>query len=159
MLYNILRESERLYKLDITMPQVNLFLIRKKNWFFEFKDMVELMLDKYQTTVDSLPSDLLKLYAPHLNKIRACLEPGIALINWTCHSWEEFTDKTLNDVSIIKDLFDRANDIYINRVDKLLESIGDVELSSLPEDVPWTVEQFVENIKSKCKEGYKELNK
>ena len=159
MLYNILRESERLYKLDITMPQVNLFLIRKKNWFFEFKDMVELMLDRYQTTVDSLPSDLLKLYAPHLNKIRACLEPGMALINWTCHSWEEFTDKTLNDVSIIKDLFDRANDIYINRVDKLLESIGDVELSSLPEDVPWTVEQFVENIKSKCKEGYKELNK
>lgn len=159
MLYNILRESEKLYKLDITLPQVNFYLIRKKNWFLEFRDMVGLMLERYQSTVSSLPADLLKLYAPHFNKIRACLEPGMSLINWTCHTWEDFTTKTLNDVEIMKDLFDRANDIYVNRVDKLLESIADVELSELPTECPWTVETFVDKIKTKCKEGFKELNK
>ena len=121
--------------------------------------MVELMLERYQSVVSSLPSDLLKLYAPHLNKIRACLEPGMSLINWTCHTWEDFTTKTLNDVGIIKDLFDRANDIYVNRVDKLLESIADVQLSELPTECPWTVDTFVDKIKTKCKEGFKELNK
>ena len=159
MLYNILRESERLYKLDITMPQVNLFLIKKKNWFFEFKDMVDLMLGNYQKTVNSLAPDLQKLFAPHLNKIKACMEPGMSLINWTCHTWEEFTKKTLNDISIIKDLLDRANDIYVNRVEKLLDSINSIPLSCLPEDTPWTVDQFVVNIKARCKDGYKELNK
>ena len=52
--------------------------------------------------------------------LRACLEPGMAQINWTCATWKEFTEKTLNDVAIIKDMVDRANDIYTNRVEKLL---------------------------------------
>ena len=159
MLFNILRESEKLYKLDIKIPQVNMFMIRKKNWFFEFKDMVDLMLERYTVTISSLAPDLLKLFAPHLNKIKACLDPGMSLINWTCHTWEEFTDKTLNDIDIIKDLVDRANDIYVNRVDKLLESVIHVPLSDLPSEDPWTIEQFVENIREKCKTGYKELNK
>ena len=159
MLFNILRESEKLYKLDIKIPQVNMFMIRKKNWFFEFKDMVDLMLERYTVTISSLAPDLLKLFAPHLNKIKACLDPGMSLINWTCHTWEKFTDKTLNDIDIIKDLVDRANDIYVNRVDKLLESVIHVPLSDLPSEDPWTIEQFVENIREKCKSGYKELNK
>ena len=159
LLYNILRESERLCKLDILMPNVNQFLIKKKSWFFEFKDMVEMMIDSYQTSVNSLIPDLQRLYAPHLNKIRACLEPGMALINWTCESWEEFTKKSLDDVSIIRDLIDRANDIYNSRVDKLLDSIPSVELYSIPSAEPWTVETFVENIRAKCREGSMELNK
>ena len=44
----------------------------------------------------------------------------MAQINWTCATWKEFTEKTLNDVAIIKDMVDRANDIYTNRVEKLL---------------------------------------
>ena len=158
-LYNILRESERLFKMDLIIPQCNMFMVRKKSWFLEFKDMIDLMLNNYQMTINSLAPELQKLFAPHLAKIRSCMDPGMSLINWTCDSWREFTTKTLNDIDIIKDLVDRANDIYYNRVEKLLGSIVDVPLSSLPTDVPWTLEQFVENIKVKCKTGYKELNK
>ena len=56
-------------------------------------------------------------------------------------------------------MVDRANDIYTNRVEKLLESTVDVQLSSLPEAEPWTIGDFVENIRAKCKEGSRELNK
>ena len=35
----------------------------------------------------------------------------------------------------------------------------EVQLSSLPEAEPWTIDQFVDNIKAKCKEGTKELHK
>ena len=66
------------------------------------QDMVELMTENYHLTVGSLAPDLARLYAPHLNKIRACLEPGMAQINWTCSTWSDFTTKTLNDVAIIK---------------------------------------------------------
>ena len=159
LLYNILRENERLCKLDIVLPSVNQFLIRKKSWFFEFKDMVDMMIESYHTAVNALVPDLKRVYAPHLNKIRVCLEPGMAQINWTCESWKQFTDKCLNDIRIFKYLIDRANDIYTNRVDKLLESINYVELYALPKTDPWTLEQFEENIKTKCKEGSIELHK
>jgi hypothetical protein len=159
ILYNMLRENERLCKLDITLPSVNQFLIRRKSWFLEFKDMVELMLENYHRAIHSLAPDLKRLYGPHLNKIRACLEPGMAQINWTCHSWEEFTEKCIDDVYIFKDLIDRANDIYVNRLEKLLESLNDIELFSLPKTTPWPVERFVENIRIKCKMGAKELQK
>ena len=159
ILYNMLRENERLCKLDITLPSVNQFLIKRKSWFLEFKDMVELMLEQYHQAIYSLAPDLKRLYGPHLNKIRACLEPGMAQINWTCHSWEEFTEKCINDVSIFKDLIDRANDIYVNRLEKLLESLMDTKLYSLPKTTPWPMEKFVEVIRTKCKAGSKELQK
>ena len=69
MLYNILRESERLCKMDVEIPQVNQFLIRKKTWYLEYKDMVAMLIDKHKACVDSLALDLLRLYSPHLNKV------------------------------------------------------------------------------------------
>ena len=47
------------------------FLIMKKNWFQEFKDMVD--TENYHTAVKSLGPDLKRIYAPHLNKICAFL--------------------------------------------------------------------------------------
>ena len=46
------------------------------------QDMVELMTENYHLTVGSLAPDLARLYAPHLNKIRACLEPGMAQVSF-----------------------------------------------------------------------------
>ena len=62
-------------------------------------------------------------------------------------------------MSIFKDLIDRANDIYVNRLEKLLESLMDTELYSLPKTCPWPVERFVDVIRSKCRAGSKELQK
>ena len=67
--YNFLKENEKLCKLDIPLPSVNQFLIKRKNWFFEFKDMMDLMLDKYYTAIQSVVPDLKKLFTPHLNKV------------------------------------------------------------------------------------------
>ena len=42
--------------------------------------------------------------------------------------WEEFTNSCLAEVDIYKDLINRANDIYYSRVEKLLDSIANVEV-------------------------------
>jgi dynein heavy chain len=54
---------------------------------------------------------------------------------------------------------DRANDIYENRVEKLLESMSYVELYELPTAEPWTLDIFLDKVKQKCKLGSKELQK
>ena len=62
-------------------------------------------------------------------------------------------------MSIFKDFIDRANDIYVNRLEKLLESLMDTELYSLPKTSPWPVDRFVDVIRNKCRAGSKELQK
>ena len=159
LLTQLLKENERLCKLDIPLPSVHQYLVTKKTWFFEFRDMVEQMLKTYQTTIDSLVPDLKKLYAPHLSKLRASLDPGISEINWTCKEWKSFTEKCLEDVEIYKNLIQRANDIYFSRVEKLLENITTVELFELPAAEPWTLNKFHDRVKSLCKDGSKDLQK
>ena len=41
----------------------------------------------------------------------------------------------------------------------MLESVTSVELYELPSEEPWTLEQFLEKVKTKCKVGSKELQK
>lgn len=158
-LYNFLKENEKLCKLDIPLPSINQFLIKKKNWFYEFRDMIVMMLQKYNNAINSVVPDLKKLFSPHLNKVRSALDPGLAEINWTSHEWKEFTESCLGDIESFKDLVDRANDIYENRVEKLLDSITSVELYELPTAEPWTLEKFLDKVKIKCKVGSKELQK
>ena len=157
--YNFLKENEKLCKLDIPLPSVNQFLIKRKNWFFEFKDMVDMMLENYYKAINGVVPDLKKLFTPHLNKVRSALDPGIADIRWTSHGWKDFTDKCLNDVEVFRDLVDRANDIYENRVEKILESMTRIELYEVPKTEPWTLDVFLEKVKDRSKEGAKELHK
>ena len=46
---------------------------------------------------------------------------------------------------------DRANDIYRNRIEKVLNAMDYIKLYALPKTEPWTLEKFLEEIKSTCK--------
>ena len=93
--------------------------------------------------IQSVEPKFKKLFAPHfkkvmkliilgfdvyLMKVRSALDPGMVEICWTSHEWKEFTDKCLIDVEIFHDLIHRANYIYDNRVEKLLENISRIEV-------------------------------
>ena len=45
--YTFLKENERLAKMDINIPSVNQFLIRRKGYFVEYNDTVKMILEKY----------------------------------------------------------------------------------------------------------------
>ena len=158
-LAQLLQRNERICKLNLELPSVHQYVVTRKTWFFEYRDMVEQMLESYKITMDSLVPDLRKLYAPHLNKIKDTLEPGFGEINWTCQTWEGFVEKVFKDIDTYKNLIQRSNDIYESRVEKLLEKMLTTELYAVPEDEPWTVEKFVETVKVMCKDGAKNLQK
>lgn len=155
----LLRRNERLCKLNLDLPSIHQYVVTRKNWFFEYRDMVEKMLETYNLTMNSLVPDLKKLYAPHLNKVKDTLEPGLSQINWTCQTWQGFVEKVLRDISIYKNLIDRSNDIFESRIEKLLEKILETRLFDLPSNDPWTLEKFLDTVKMMCKEGAKTLQK
>ncbi len=92
-----------------------------------------------------------RLFTPHVNRIRACLEPGMSEITWTNFEWQEFTDRCLEDIDNFSYLMGRANDIYTNRIEKLLASMNYIKLHALPESQPWTLDKFLDEIKKTCR--------
>ena len=53
----------------------------------------------------------------------------------------------------------RANDIYENRIEKVLSAMDSIKLYALPKSEPWTLDRFLEEIKDACKEAAADLNR
>lgn len=93
-----LKENERLAKMDINIPSINQFLIKKKEYFLEYHDTVTMILEQYEAAMGIITYDLRRLFAPHVNKMRQSLEPGLSEITWTSFDWIRFTDGCLEDI-------------------------------------------------------------
>ena len=100
--YTFLKENERLAKMDINIPSINQFLIKRKDYFIEYYDTVNMILERYHSAMGIITPDLKRLFTPHVNKMRTSLEPGLAEITWTNLDWVEFTDKCLEDIDNFK---------------------------------------------------------
>ena len=68
--YTFLKENERLAKMDINIPSVNQFLIKRKDYFIEYYDTVNMILDKYQSAMSIITPDMRRLFMPHVNKMK-----------------------------------------------------------------------------------------
>jgi dynein heavy chain len=101
-------------------------------------------------SISTVP-DLRRLFTPHVNRIRSCLEPGLAEVTWTNFEWQEFTERCLTDIDDFSYLMSRANDIYANRIEKLLLAMNSIKLHALPEQQPWTLDKFLQEIKVTCR--------
>ena len=75
----------------------------------------KLYFPRYNTAIRNIVPDLRRLFTPHVNRIRSCLEPGLADITWTDTEWAVFTERCLEDIDNFAHLMSRANDIYTNR--------------------------------------------
>ena len=100
--YTFLKENERLAKMDINIPSINQFLIKRKDYFIEYYDTVNMILERYHSAMGIITPDLKRLFTPHVNKMRTSLEPGLSEITWTNLDWVEFTDKCLEDIDNFK---------------------------------------------------------
>ena len=49
--FTFLKENERLAKMDVLIPSVNQFLIKKKEYFCEYRDTVDMILHRYNRWV------------------------------------------------------------------------------------------------------------
>ena len=56
-------------------------------------------------------------------------------------------------------LMSRANDIYENRIEKVLSAMDSIKLYALPKSEPWTLDRFLEEIKDACKDAAADLNR
>ena len=158
VLHSFLEENKMLLKLDIKLPSTNTFLVTKKDWLFAFRDHIAEIISNYSHASAEIHPDLSKLFSPFQNKLRAKLEPTLSDICWTYKEWELFSKERLVDIQAYRALVKQANDVYSFRLERALDSISQIKLFSLPEDDPWTLDYFMETVKSRCRAAALEMN-
>ena len=158
VLQSFLEENKMLLKLDIKLPSTNKFLISKKDWLFSFKDHVAEIINLFSKASEEIHPDMNKLFSPFQAKLRATLEPTLSDICWTYKDWKEFCRERLTDIETYRDVVKQANDIYSHRLESSLNTISQVQLYALPDGEPWTLDFFMETVKTKCKSAAVQLN-
>ena len=72
------------------------------------------------------------------------LEPGLTKLTWTSINIEEYIERVYSALSELELMMDRANDLVEFRIDAVLHEMSTAVLCELPDEEPWTVEEFLE---------------
>ena len=161
VLQNFLEENKKLMKLDIKLPSTNRFLIAKKDWLYSFRDHIGEVINCFVRASEEIHPDLSRLFSPFQARLRASLEPTLSEISWTYQDWQDFCDDRLADIRAYQDLVRTANDIYLFRLEKTLESLSHshIPLYGLPTEQPWSLQQFLQTVKTNCRAAAAEISR
>ncbi|KAI8431134.1 hypothetical protein MSG28_001183, partial [Choristoneura fumiferana] len=135
----LIRESDCLVKMDVELP---IFL-----------------LEDYLRTVRRVKLEVRPLFLPQVVRLSSLLLPGLRSVTWTSEDWEEFIDRANAAIKSFDVLVTRVHDIYTNRIIYVLSGMQEVSLISLPEETPWSMEEFIEHVETGCRNGCVELNR
>ncbi|XP_046389607.1 dynein axonemal heavy chain 5 [Ischnura elegans] len=155
----LIREAGCLAKMSISIPIVTLTLLSKQDYFTTVNDSMQLLLNQFLTTVRRVKLEVRPLFLPQLVRLTALLTPGLNTIKWTDPSWKPFYASTLEAVKQFDVLVTRVHDVYTNRILQVLSGMQKVTLHILPDEEPWSVEEFVERTEAHCIQAALELNR
>ena len=65
----------------------------------------------------------------------------------------------METIETFRYLMSRANDIYNNRIEKVLREMDSVMLYTLPTNEAWTLDRFLDEIKGTCTEAANDLHR
>ena len=103
---------------------------------------------KYEQQVRAkIPENLLPLMAPHLEKVNSMVSPGLVLLRWTSLNLSHFADSVTASLETLELLIDRTSNMLAIQIQGVLDNISNTLLCDLPDNEPWTIEEFVSKIK------------
>ncbi|KAL7304210.1 hypothetical protein TKK_0003404 [Trichogramma kaykai] len=155
----LLRESDCLAKLNFELPIVAKTILAKRDHFTLVKDSLHLVLEDFVGTARRVKLEVRPLLLPHLVRVASLLRPALATLTWTKPEWKEFTDDTREQIKQFDILITRVHDVYTNRILQVLASMQKITLHALPEDEPWSIEEFVEKNEETCRVAAVDLHR
>nr|XP_034839773.1 dynein heavy chain 5, axonemal [Maniola hyperantus] len=155
----LIRESDCLVKMGLELPIVCHSLYAKNNYFTVVNDSLQFLLEDYLRTVRQVKLEVRPLLLPQVVRLSSLLLPGLRTVFWTSEDWKEFIDRANSAIKSFDVLVTRVHDIYTNRIIYMLSGMQEVTLISLPEETPWSVDEFIEHVESGCRSACVELNR
>ncbi|XP_061675571.1 dynein axonemal heavy chain 5 [Syngnathoides biaculeatus] len=145
-----IRETNCMSRNNLEVPPFAALLQRKQDTLKKSINDLQFMLSENSRVRGKIQSAFEHLATPHVAKVDEAIQPGLTSLNWTSMNIDEYlgsVDKSLGDLEL---LMDRVNDLAEFRIDAVLQEMSTCTLCTLPEDEPFTCEEFVKTTRDLC---------
>ncbi|XP_008556957.2 dynein axonemal heavy chain 5 [Microplitis demolitor] len=155
----LLREADCLAKLKLDIPIIALTILVKRDYFTLVHDSLQLVIEEFVSTARRVKLEVRPLLLPHLVRVASLLMPGLKTLTWTKPGWKEFCQFTRDEIKSFDVLITRVHDVYSNRILQVLSSMQKITLHALPEEEPWSIEEFLEKTNETCRVAAVDLHR
>ena len=105
------------------------------------------MVEEYERVCGKIPELFETLMVPHCQKVDDLIEPGLTFLTWSSLNIASFVQSIHKGLHTLELLIDRAYDIRTYRIENVLKDMSCVPLCELPDNEPWTIQEFVNKSK------------
>lgn len=101
------------------------------------------MLSENSRVRGKIPELFEPLMEMHLERVDEMLSPGLSILRWTSLNIRAFTESVHESLKKLELLIDRATDVLQVWIEEELRVMQNTKLCELPENDPWTIEEFL----------------
>ncbi|XP_012940947.1 dynein heavy chain 5, axonemal [Aplysia californica] len=152
-IFTMIKEANHMFHLGLEIPQVAKTMRAKEMEYKSHYSGLSMMLEENNRVRAKIPTAFEALMGLHLAKVDDALEPGLTMLSWTSTKIPDFVANVYKNLADLELLVDRAHDVTEFRIDAILRSMASTTLCQLPEDEPWTVQDFLDNTQKLCGKG------
>ena len=104
---------------------------------------MQTLVQRNKEVRNKIPENLVPLMVPQCEKVDDMLSPGLTLLSWASLNLEHFSDSVTASLDSLELLIDRSIDILDIRIEGVLQEVSSTLVCELPDNDPWTIEEFV----------------
>ncbi|XP_059149715.1 dynein axonemal heavy chain 5-like isoform X1 [Physella acuta] len=152
-IFTMIKETNHMFNLGLEIPPIAKTMRAKEMEYKNHYSALCMMLEENNRVRRKIPAAFEALMGLHLAKVDDVLEPGLTTLSWTAIKIPDFIQSVYCALSELELLVDRAHDVTEFRIDAILRDMATTTLCQLPEDEPWTVQDFLDNTQKLCAKG------
>ena len=101
------------------------------------------MVQENERIRGKVPELFSALMEPHLERVDEIISPGLTVLRWTSLNLESYLRSVRAALQELELLVERVSDTHEFRIEGVLQDIQSTVLCELPDNEPWTVDEFV----------------
>ncbi|XP_028835842.1 dynein heavy chain 5, axonemal isoform X2 [Denticeps clupeoides] len=153
-----IQEIECMTRMGLEIPPFAAILQRKCDMLKKTSNKLQFVLAENSRVRAKIQSACEQLAMLHVAKVDEVILPGLTSLNWTSLNTDNYVSSIMSALGDLELLMDRVNDLVEFRIDAVLQEMSSITLCVLPENEPFTCEEFVQTTKELCIKGAQILN-
>nr|XP_009683066.1 PREDICTED: dynein heavy chain 5, axonemal [Struthio camelus australis] len=154
----LFRETDCMAHMCLEIPPFASALQQNRDWYKKNVSSLQMMLAEYKRIKLKIQHPIEQLMVPWLANIDDAIQPGLMLLTWTSLNVEKYINTIFCKLGELELLLDRVNDLIEFRIDAVLQEMSSVPLCELPEDEPFSCEEFLQKTEELCRKGSQTLH-
>ncbi|GAA49452.1 dynein heavy chain 5 axonemal [Clonorchis sinensis] len=150
-------EARYIQALGLTIPRAAERLLVQEQEIKQRYSVMKEMVNCTNKAFDAVPSTLLPLFQPYIERIHKSLAPGLIMLSWSSTNIDDYVNKVNEELAAFQLLTKRCVDILQCRIEGVLKAMRMTNLCDLVADEAITLDQFIENARTTTKLAGKSL--